>query len=235
MQRKVFVTGTDTEVGKTHVSSLAVTAWRSRGIRVGVYKPVASDCRRVASETDAVENGHRQAGQRPENTRWYSEDADRLWVAAGKPLTPNEVCPQCFAAPLAPPEAAALENRKVDEGLLVAGAAAWEPYERLLIEGAGGLMSPVSESMLNLHLIQRLAPTTVVLVAADRLGVIHQVLSTIAAAEHHGVKIDRVVLSRVESTPDRSVQHNAQAIRRWTKVPVEDPIQHGQKAYAADW
>ena len=74
-----FVTGTDTEVGKTFVASLIVKQLASAGHRVRVYKPVASDC---------VSDGK----------QLVSEDAVHLWEAAGRPLSLDAVCPQRFEA-----------------------------------------------------------------------------------------------------------------------------------------
>ena len=79
--RGLFVTGTDTDVGKTYVSALIVAELRAAGHRVGVYKPVASGC--VADGPELV-----------------SEDAVALWEAADRPLTLDAVCPQRFAAPI---------------------------------------------------------------------------------------------------------------------------------------
>src|SRR6056297_3028191 len=93
-QRPLFVTGTDTDIGKTYVAAVLAKELRSLGIRVGVYKPVASGCRQTASG------------------EWLSDDAVALWRAAGSPETLAAVCPQCFSAPLAPPAAAALEGRQ---------------------------------------------------------------------------------------------------------------------------
>src|SRR5690349_2937295 len=100
--RGLFSTGTDTEVGKTYAAALIVRALVDGGHRVGVYKPAASGCR--------VEAG-----------RLVSEDALALWEAAGRPGTLDEVCPQRFAAPLAPHLAAEAEGRSLDAALLRAG------------------------------------------------------------------------------------------------------------------
>ncbi|HYW79764.1 MAG TPA: dethiobiotin synthase, partial [Thermoguttaceae bacterium] len=79
----LFITGTDTEVGKTYVASLIARSLVASGHRVGVYKPAASGCRLEAGVL-------------------VSDDAISLWEAAGRPGDLQHVCPQCFAAPLAP-------------------------------------------------------------------------------------------------------------------------------------
>ncbi|HEX3869295.1 MAG TPA: dethiobiotin synthase, partial [Pirellulales bacterium] len=123
----LFVTGTDTGVGKTYVSAMIARSLVAQGRRVGVYKPIASGC----------DNGIEGL---------VSHDAVTLWEAAGRPGTLDRVCPQCFRAPLAPPVAARLENRTVDGKLLRSGLDYWsQSSEIVIVEGAGGLMSPVSE------------------------------------------------------------------------------------------
>ena len=97
-----FVTGTDTGVGKTYFAALLVRALTEAGSRVGVYKPVASGC---------AKNGG----------RLVSDDALRLWEAAGKPGELDAVCPQRFEAPLAPHLAARKEGKEIDNELLREG------------------------------------------------------------------------------------------------------------------
>src|ERR1044071_7239479 len=119
----LFITGTGTGVGKTYVAALVAQALRGAGVRVGVYKPVASGCERHGDEL-------------------VSPDAVALWEAAGRPATMANVCPQLFAAPLAPHLAARVEGRRVNATLLREGIGYWrETSDVVLVEGAGGLMS----------------------------------------------------------------------------------------------
>ena len=123
---RLFFAGTDTEVGKTYTAALVASHLRQQGKRVGVYKPVASGCLRRGDQLVA-------------------EDAVALWEAAGKPRTLEEVCPQRFEKPVAPPEAAAAEGKQVDAERLRSGAEPWlTDCDVLLIEGAGGLFSPLA-------------------------------------------------------------------------------------------
>ncbi|SRR6056297_367311 len=206
-----FVTGTDTEVGKTYVTSAIARALSLQGRRVGVYKPVASGCELV-------------------NRRWSSEDADRLWTAAGEPLSLDDVCPQRFEAELSPPEAAASAGTRVDEDRLVRGADVWlrGDFDVVLIEGAGGLFSPISERWLNIDLVGRFGTTEAILVAANRLGCVHQTLATCTAGEHRGFRPRGIVLSQTDSAPTPSAKSNARAISRFTDVPVLASLAYGQ-------
>lgn len=215
-----FVTGTGTDVGKTYCASRYVEMRCRTGQRVGVYKPVASGCV--------------QSNEGP----WIAADAVALWRAAGCPRTLHDVCPQQFAAPLAPPLAANAEGRQVDETLLMTGLQGWTgscegsgPYELpcdvLVVEGAGGLFSPISASLLNIDfalLLREQFPQSItVLVARNRLGVIHECIAAVRAAQASGLNIDKIVLNRFGTDAvhlDESTATNAEQIQHWTGCPV---------------
>lgn len=199
----ILITGTGTDVGKTYYASALAETRRRAGERVGVYKPVASGCQ-------VDENGRPVAG-----------DAVCLWQAAGKPLTLASVCPQSFIAALAPPEAAAAEGRRVDEARLISGLHVWEDFDVVVIEGAGGLFSPISDSMLNLDFaieLQSRRSIEVILTAANRLGVQHDVIACVRAAEAAGLTINEVVLNTI--SPDSSTATNADRLAKWISIPI---------------
>ncbi|MGV3486708.1 MAG: dethiobiotin synthase [Planctomycetaceae bacterium] len=214
--RILFFAGTDTDVGKTFVASLAVTELRHSGLRVGVYKPVASGCSRQDGEL-------------------VSADAVRLWEASGRAAPLQLVCPQRFVAPLAPHLAASLEGKAVDEDALLAGI---EPLSSgvdvIVVEGAGGLMSPLSENLLNSDLARKLR-AQVVIVAANRLGAIHQLLATVTAAASLRLPVVGAVLNQVTAEADDAVGFNAATIRRFTDVPLLGAVDFGATASGIDW
>lgn len=182
----LFFTGTNTEVGKTYVASLVAARLNQRGVRVGVYKPVASGCVR-------------------EHGTLVAEDALRLWTAAGKPGELHAVCPQRFEAPLAPHLAAQAEDAVVDEGLLRSGLDYWRSRSDIVIvEGAGGLMSPISDNDYVADLADELGFPLVV-VAPNELGVINQTLQTLitAATFRNGLDVAGVILNEVHP-PDHN-------------------------------
>jgi dethiobiotin synthetase len=175
----LFITGTGTEVGKTYVAAMIARALSESGRRVGVYKPVASGCRR---EGDAM----------------VSDDAVALWEGAGRPGELDRVCPQRFLAPLAPHLAAREEGRTVDAELLRTGLAYWEQRsDVVLVEGAGGLMSPLSDEDYVAELADEFGYPLVV-VARNALGTINATLQTLitAATFREGLSIAGVVLNQ---------------------------------------
>src|SRR5690606_19894627 len=157
-------------------------------------KPAASGCRQAAEGLIA-------------------DDALALWQAAGQPLTLEQVCPQRFFAPLAPPRAALAEGRRVDATLLRTGREPWlQATALVIVEGAGGLMSPLSDVDYNIDLAAELG-LPLVIVAANELGVINATLQTLITARARAPKlpIAGVVLNQATQRPDdASLASNAE-------------------------
>jgi dethiobiotin synthetase len=172
----LYVTGTDTGVGKTAVATSIVRQLVRAALRVGVYKPVAS-------------------GWKPDD---LDGDAVRLWTAAGRPLRLEAVCPQAFVAPISPPRSARAEGRTVDEQLLRTGFHAWrEASDVVIVEGAGALFSPLGDATLNADLAHDL-DLPLVVVDTGRLGAIGRTLAVVRAARAEGLRVAAVVMSHVE-------------------------------------
>jgi dethiobiotin synthetase len=119
----------------------------------------------------------------------------RLWQEAGGPLSIEAVCPQAFALPLAPAWAARAEGRTIDEDLLRKGFDVWrDASDLVVVEGAGGLFSPLGDATLNADLARDLRLPLVVVDTA-RLGAIGRVLAVVRAAHAEGLFVTAVVLS----------------------------------------
>lgn len=220
----LFVTGTDTDVGKTVVAAAIAGLLSRAGVKVGVYKPVAS--------------GNSSAG--------VPADARRLWEAAGRPRTAADVCPQSFPAAISPPQSARAAGRRVDEKLLRDGFQLWSTASDIVVvEGAGGLFSPLTDATLNADLAAELRLPLVVVDAA-RLGAIGRTLAVVEAARARGLRVGAVVLSEV-ARPDGAPDDPASPISiardsaldlaaRLQPVPVAR-LPHGADAVepAIDW
>lgn len=203
----LFVTGTDTEVGKTYVSSLIVTQLCRLGISVGVYKPVASGCIRSGDEL-------------------VSEDAQQLWEAAGKPKTLHDVTPQRFEAALAPNVAARLAGVSVDSELIRSGLDAWSESDFVLIEGVGGLLAPMTDDQLVADFASEFGYPLLVVVG-NKLGCINHALLTLEVAKQRGLEVAGIVLDDVEQ-PDESATWNRNEIERLSGSEVLAHVKHGQ-------
>ncbi len=221
MPRGLFIVGNDTGVGKTYVAALVARDLVARGVRVGVYKPAASDCQLVDGELVA-------------------DDAAVLWDAAGRPATLERVCPQRFAAPLAPHLAARAEAREVDADLLRSGAARWAgECDVLIVEGAGGLMSPMTDDDYVATLAEDIGYPLVV-VARNALGVINQTLQTLiaAAAWGEGLDVAGIVLNASDpAVDDVSRQSNRQELKRRAIADVLAEVAWGADRFdcEVDW
>lgn len=208
--RGLFIAGTNTEVGKTYVASLIAKALHQAGHRVGVYKPVASGCRREAGKLIA-------------------EDAEMLWQAAGQPGEFAQVCPQCFELPVAPPQAAKAEGREVDARLLRTGLDYWRANcDVVLVEGAGGLMSPLSDEDYNISLAVDLG-FPLVIVSANELGTINATLQTVITARVKApqLPIAGIVLNQPTSRRDDSMATNAEDIAQHSDAPLLACVEYG--------
>ena len=216
-----YITGTNTSVGKSHVTRLLARALVRSGYKVGVYKPVATDCKREGNDVVAP-------------------DALKLWEAAGRPGTLDEVCPQRFVAPLAPTVSARLEGREVNRDLLRTGLEVWrERSDIVLVEGAGGLLSPLSDEDDNSILAAEFGFPLVV-VAVNELGTINATLLTLLAAKTliPQVPIAGVIFNRIALFPDdESTKTNVDEIACRTDVPVLASVNYQQQEFRenVDW
>jgi dethiobiotin synthetase len=198
----IFVTGTDTGVGKTLVAGGIADWFVRQGMRVAVSKPCATGCER------------RREGL-------VSSDAEFLAHCARTVHPLDMVCPQRYAEPLAPAVAAAragqpLDWSSIDRSIveMTAGAAA------IVVEGVGGILVPMDERHTVLDMARWLALPAII-VARAGLGTINHTLLTIRALREAGIVVAGVVINRYPpETPPVAEETNPKAISQWAKVPV---------------
>ncbi len=193
--RGLLVTGTDTGVGKTEVACAILRDARGRGIDAVGMKPA-------------------QSGAIPgERT-----DADRLVEAAQGVEPLGATCPYSFEAPLAPAVAACVEGRAISlERILAAARALAARRAAVLVEGAGGLLVPLTERETYADLAVALA-LPIVVVARAGLGTVNHTALTVEALLRRGLEVRAVVLNRTAPDDDPSVPYNAAEIARLTGV-----------------
>jgi len=197
----LFVTGTDTGVGKTVVSAGLAGVLRKRGFDVGVSKPVC---------TGAVRR----------NGKLISTDALFLKRVSGVDDSPEEICPLCFEMPAAPNVAARAEGRAVElKRLRHALSELSERHTALLVEGIGGFRVPITAGFSVRELAVELG-LPVLVVARAGLGTINHSTLTVESVRSAGLRVAGVVL--VESHPevDPSRASNAEEIEKLTGVDV---------------
>jgi dethiobiotin synthetase len=214
--RGLFVTGTDTGVGKTQVACALLRLWREAGLRPAPLKPAETGCQPDPEDALAL---MREA--EPE----LSPPSPCPSPASGRGDSLDVVCPYRFREPLAPAVAARLEGRVVEIGRVLVCAEQLSVGDRpLLVESAGGLLVPLTERETNADLAVRLGLPLLV-VARAGLGTINHTVLTIEAARARGLRVAAVVLNRASSaTADPSEATNPAEIVRLTGVPVLGPL-----------
>lgn len=185
MTPRLFVSGAHTDVGKTYAACAILRAARAEGLAVEALKPVVS-------------------GFDPDD--WAQSDPGRLLAALGRPLTQetlNAISPLRFAAALSPPMAARLEGRDLRLAELTdfcRTGLATSKAGLTLVEGVGGVMSPIAEDATGLDLMLALGLPTV-LVGGSYLGAISHTLTAIETLRGRGLPIHAVVISQ-SAEPD---------------------------------
>jgi dethiobiotin synthetase len=202
--RGLFVAGAHTDVGKTHVACALIGAARARGWRVNALKPVVS-------------------GFDPAD--WAASDPGRLLAALDVAPTPealDEISPWRFAAPLSPPMAARLEGRSLDLDAIAdfcRAALSASPAALVVVEGVGGLMSPLTDEATGLDLMAALG-LPAVLVGGAYLGAISHTLTALEAARARGVAIAAVVISQTADPAAPDFRQTVADTARLARVPV---------------
>jgi len=198
----VFVTGTDTGVGKTWISAGITAVLRRWGLSACYFKPVQSGC--------PEENGKLI----PTDARFARELAE-----LDEPL--DLLTPITLRLPLAPGVAAAREGVKVDLDLITqARQELASRYDLLVTEGAGGLYVPLTDTnFLVLDMIRWLRLPLIV-VARAGLGTINHTVLTVKAAQQAGVPLAGVVINRYPEKPSLAEETNPEVIAALTDAPI---------------
>jgi dethiobiotin synthetase len=196
--RGLFVTGTDTGAGKTIVAAALVAAMASAGEPVRAHKP-------------AVTGLEEPSGPWP-------PDHELLALAAG--MSPEEVAPLRYGPAVSPQLAAELAGERIDPVRLLASARAAGEAGTVIVEGVGGLLSPLADDYTVCDLAAALG-LPVVIAARLGLGTINHSLLTLRAARSAGMEVLAVVLTPWEAGPSRLERSNRDAIARLGQVAVE--------------
>jgi dethiobiotin synthetase len=223
--RGVFVTGTDTEVGKTVLAAAIVAAAVDQGIAVAAFKPVVT-------------------GLDEESGEW-PPDHELLAQTANAGQTPDDVAPYRFGPAVSPHLAQLLSGDEIDPDELLARAEAEsERAEALVVEGVGGLLVPLTPDYLVRDFAGELS-LPVVIAARPGLGTINHSLLTVEAARAVALRIQAVVLTPWPDEPSQLEWSNLETIERFGEVPViglpyADPEPHslaqaGAALPVSDW
>jgi dethiobiotin synthetase len=201
MKQTLFITGTDTGVGKTVLTALLTRFLRERGVNAAALKPICSSGR---------------------------SDARKIFAAMNGALMLDEINPWHFRVPIAPLLAARKENRRVKLSQVLAHTRAMQKrFDVLLIEGAGGLLSPLGENFNSRDLILALRAIPII-VAQNKIGVVNQILLTLEALpENLRTKAQIILMSPPK--PDASAKTNAKLLAEFTNAKTFSLPRLGQK------
>jgi dethiobiotin synthetase len=213
--RGLFVTATDTGVGKTVVSAALLAAMAAAGERVRAYKPV------VTGLDDEDEIAARGA---------WPADHELLATVAG--MAPEEVSPLRFGPAVSPHLAAELAGVRIDPAQLLAAASAGEPDRTLIVEGVGGLLVPLADDYTVCDLAVALG-LPLLIAARPGLGTINHTLLTVRVARAAGLDVRAVVLTPWPAEPSPMERSNRETIARLGAVEVET-LGHVASPAAAD-
>lgn len=210
--RFLFVSGTDTDVGKTTVARSLLAAWRTRGLPVLPLKPIETGC----------------------GEAMVAADAAALAAAAGS--DPATTCILRYAPPVSPEAAARATGAAIDPKALLASclrAASAAGAEHVLVEGAGGLLVPIAPGYTMADLASELE-ARVLLVSRTRLGMLNHCLLSIAECRRRGLPVIGVVLNRTDATRGPEDADNPALLRAHGRVEVLGPLPHVPAASLAD-
>ncbi len=197
LPKGIFVTGTDTGVGKTVVSAALAWSLKQSGKRVSVMKPVQTG-------TDLVGLMDIEFIQRA--------------IELDYPL--DDVCPYRFPHPLAPLTAANIAGKRIDLDVIKSCFHKLSTaHDTVIVEGAGGLLVPITDGYLMSDLAFDLG-LSVILVARPGLGTLNHTLLTLESARVRGLKVMGIIINQFPAKPGFAERTNPELILRMTGVPI---------------
>ena len=211
MTKKIFITGTGTDVGKTYISALIVKKMRESGYNCGYFKPVISGVSQIC--------GH-----------LIESDANYVIQNADIPTEPDKCLSYWWQEPISPHLAAKRKNQEIDiDKIKYDFAQISKKYDYLLIEGAGGITCPLiinkEEKYLLKDLIWELG-LSIIIVADAGLGTINSTLLTVDYAKSNGIDIEGIILNNYE-TDNFMHWDNLETIETLTGINVVATVSKG--------
>ncbi len=207
----LFLTGTDTDVGKTYVAALLIRALRAQGVDAVGMKPLCCGGR---------------------------EDAEALHAASGGAISLNDVNPVWLRPAAAPYTAAMIENRSIDLALIRETFARLRgAHEALIVEGVGGWLVPITRDFFVADLAAEFA-LPVAIVVANRLGCLNHTLLTIESIRARGLECAGLILNHTtppDAAPDLAATTNRSILEDIAGVPILAEVAYGQAELPSFW
>ncbi len=203
-----FVTGIDTNVGKTLVSLLLLISFKKRGLDAGYMKPVETGVK-------IGENGAKN----------YL-DGEFIKLYGGLTDDPDVITPYTFQSPLSPYAAMKKEGKELCiKEILFKFYDLNKIHEYMLVEGAGGMLVPLKKNHFIID-IAKYIDADVILVTKSGLGMINQTLLNIEYAKSRDIRISGIIINNALNENDESLLSNKEILSEFTDVPIIGDIPH---------
>ena len=200
IKKGLFITGTDTNVGKTYIGAQLVACLHDLELDVVPRKPIESGCESIDGSL-------------------HPDDANQYYEAIQKKYPLSEICPFRFEPAISPQRAARLVNKPISVQETKQVCLVNISEENLLVvEGAGGFYSPLCENGLNADLAETLQ-LPVLLIANDQLGCINHILLTVEAILQRGLTLNAIILNNKNSPHDKAM-NNQEDLQSLLDVPI---------------
>jgi len=197
--RKLFITGTNTEVGKTFVTCEMLKHLVKFEKSTAAFKPIETGCNK-------------------NNRILQPNDSKRFYKILGKTLSLDIINPYRFMPPISPNRAIRLAKKKITLNDYCKKLNLLNAYDYVLIEGAGGVCSPLSCDGLNIDFAKKVKMDAI-LVARDEIGVINNVILSINTFIKYKLNLKAIVLNRI-NTKQPCGMNNVRELRSFTNIPI---------------
>ena len=198
-QFKLFISGTGTDVGKTFVTENLIYLLKAKGFTVSPYKPIETGCKKNKSKL-------------------IPSDASKFHKLIDKEIDIDLINPYRFQQPISPNRAIRLANKKIFINDYIGRSKLLPKNDYLIVEGAGGLYSPISTDGYNIDLIKKMKIPTV-LVAKDEIGVINNILLSLDLLKKYKISVLAIILNKINSLQPNGMD-NHKDMKSLTKIPL---------------
>ena len=198
-QFKLFISGTGTDVGKTFITENLIDLLKVKGFTVSPYKPIETGCKKIKAKL-------------------IPSDASKFHKLINKEIDIDLINPYRFQQPISPNRAIRLAKKKIFIKDYIDKSKLLPKNDYLVVEGAGGLYSPISTDGYNIDLITKMKMPTV-LVAKDEIGVINNVLLSLDLLLKHKISVLAIILNKMNNIQPNGID-NYKDIKSLTKIPL---------------
>jgi dethiobiotin synthetase len=198
-QFKLFISGTGTDVGKTFITENLIYLLKAKGFTISPYKPIETGCKKNKSKL-------------------IPSDASKFHKLIDKEIDIDLINPYRFQQPISPNRAIRLAHKKIFINDYIGRSKLLPKNDYLIVEGAGGLYSPISTDGYNIDLIKKMKIPTV-LVAKDEIGVINNILLSLDLLKKYKISVLAIILNKINSLQPNGMD-NHKDMKSLTKIPL---------------